>query len=41
VEYMAATECREVGGVHGCYPKGNVQNNINNIPTILNYFFEN
>lgn len=24
-------ECREVGGVNGCYPKGIVQNN-NNLP---------
>ncbi len=31
-------ECREVGGVHGCYPKG-ISENHNNLPIPYNYFY--
>ncbi len=31
-------ECREVGGVHGCYPKG-ISENHNNLPLPYNYFY--
>lgn len=31
-------ECREVGGVHGCYPKG-ITESHNNLLLICNYFY--